>query len=136
MLEQWQADRLLGMPKVYIETTTVDLRPGKDGFYILESDDESESFILDISRGRMNQMKARLQLRYGREVVLSRMCTAVPHTNPDGTLLTFPHLHRYTEEFGDRVAEQLEPFVDVASALNFFCDRINLPQPDIQGGIT
>lgn len=134
MLEQWQADRLLGMPKVYVETTTVDLSPGTDGFYILESDDESESFFLDIYRGRINQMKAKFQLRYGREVVLSRMCTAVSHTNPDGAPLTFPHFHKYREGFGDKFAEQLEPFADIASALYFFCDRINLPQPSIQGG--
>jgi hypothetical protein len=135
MLEQWQADRLLSMPKIYVETTIVDLSPGADGLYILESDDGNENFLLDISRGRINKAKAKFQLRYSRDVVLSRMCTSVPHTNPDGTFLTFPHYHRYKEEFGDKFAEQIDPFDDITSALHFFCGQINLPQPDIQGGI-
>jgi hypothetical protein len=135
MLEQWQADRLLSMPKVYVETTTVDLSPAADDLYILESDDESEIFLLDIYRGRANKAKARFQLRYQRDIVLARMCTSVPHTNPDGTLLTFPHYHKYKEGFGDKFAEQVGPFDDITSALYFFCTQVNLPQPDVQGGI-
>lgn len=84
------------MPKVYVETTTVDLSLGTDGFYILGSDDESENFFLDIRRGRrLASMKANFQLRYGREIVLARSCTTVPHTNPDGTYIEYPHLHSY-----------------------------------------
>jgi hypothetical protein len=134
MLEQWQADRLLSMPKVYVETTIVDLSPGAESLYVLESDDESESFLLDIRLSRRNKTKATFQLRYGRDVVLCRMCTSVPHTNPDGTLLAFPHYHRYREGFGDKFAEQINPFDNTTSALYSFCDRVNLPLPDIRGG--
>lgn len=129
MIEQWRADYLLGMPKVYAETTTVDLSPGVVHFCILESDDETE-----IYRGRRNRMKAKFQLRHRRDTVLARLCTSVPHTNPDGELLGAPHFHRYREGFAVRFAELVDPFADVSSALNYFCDRINLPYPDIQGG--
>jgi Family of unknown function (DUF6978) len=134
MMEQGQADYLLGMPKVYAETTTVDLSPGADTFYILGSDDETETFFLDVYRGHRNLMKARFQLRHRRDVVLARLCTSAPHTNPgDDELLGSPHFHRYREGFAARFAELVDPFADVSSALNFFCDRINLPYPDIQG---
>jgi hypothetical protein len=136
MLVQGQADYLLTMPKVYVETTTVDLAPGVDDWYILQSDDETETFFLDIRRGRRNQMKARFQLRYRREIVLARLCTSVAHTNPDDEVLGSPHFHRYREGFGDKFAELVDPFPDVPSALNFFCDRVNLPYPDIQGGVS
>lgn len=134
MLEQGQADYLLRMPKVYVETTTVDLSPGTDLFYILGSEDETETFFLDIYRGRLNQMKARFQLRYQRDIVLARLCTSVSHANPDGTEVGWPHFHRYREGFGDKYAELVEPFVDVLAALNFFCGQLNIPLPDIEGG--
>ncbi len=136
MLEQGQADYLLSMPKVYAETTTIDLSPGTDNFCILESNDESETFFLDIYRGRLNQMKVKLQLRYRRDIVLARLCTSAPHTNPDGTSPASPHLHRYREGFAVRFAESVGPFSDIPTVLNFFCDRVNLPQPDIRGGVS
>jgi hypothetical protein len=131
MLEQGQADYLLRVPKVYSDTTTVDLSPGSNDFYILASDDETETFLLDIYRGRINSMKARFQLRHRRDIILARLCTSVPHTNPDGMELDSPHFHQYREGFDVRFAEQIDPFADIPSALNFFCDRINLPRPDI-----
>jgi hypothetical protein len=79
-------------------------------------------------------MKAKFQLRYRRDIVLARLCTSVPHTNPDGIAIGSPHFHRYREGFGARYAESVGPFSDVPSALNFFCDQLNLPQPDIEGG--
>jgi len=136
MLEQWEADRLLAMRKVYSTTVRVDLGIGVNGFYALESDDETESFLLDIFRGRLNPTKARYQLRYQREVVLARLCTSVEHTNPDGERIEPPHLHRYDAEFSDKIAAHVGPFEDITAALNFFCDRINAPRPEVQGGIS
>jgi|SRR5215470_3091734 len=131
MLAQWEADKLLQLPKVYTVTTTVTLAGGVDDDYPIESADGAEHFLLDVSRSRRNANKARFQLRFRREVVLARMCTAKPHTNPDGQQLGAPHFHVYREGYEARWAEQLPPFANVAAALLVFCDRINLPYPDV-----
>lgn len=136
MLEQWEGDRLLVIPKVYSHSTVVDLSMGADDDYALESDDGTEFFLLDIYRPTRNKRKVRFQLRYQRDVILARLCTSVPHTNPDGERIGFPHLHAYREHFDDRFAEQVEPFGDLSEALKFFCNRINLPMPDTQGGVS
>jgi hypothetical protein len=79
MIEQWEADRLLAMPKIYTDATTIGLGAGANDFYILDSNNETETFLLDVWRGHRNHMKARFQLRYQRNVILARLCTAVPH---------------------------------------------------------
>lgn len=136
MLEQWEGDRLLVIPKVYSRSMVIDLSMGAAGDYPLESDDATELFVLDIWRSPRNKRKARFQLRYQRDIILARLCTSVPHGNPDGESIGFPHLHTYREGYEDRYAKQLEPFADHCDALHFFCKKINLPTPDIQGGIS
>jgi hypothetical protein len=136
MLEQWEADRLLRMPKTYSGSLAVDLKQGADDDYQLESSDGTAFFVLDVRRSRRNPRKARFQLRYRREIVLARLCTSVPHMNPDGVRIRFPHLHTYKENFGDKWAEEIDLQGDVASSLEFFCKKINLPAPVIQGGLT
>lgn len=136
MLEQWQADELLRIRKVYSRSLGVDLEQGADDDYPVESDDGTEHFILDVRRSWRNVRKARFQLRYRRDIVLARLCTQAPHTNPDRVRIEPPHLHRYQEDYGDKWAEPLEEFDDLSDALNYFCQVINLPIPEIQGGLT
>lgn len=114
----------------------INVTPGVSDFYLLESDDGTESFQLDVHCGRRNRTKASFQLRYEREIILARLCTSVPHTNPDGITLSAPHFHRYREGFGDKYARELEPLPNLQSALKFFCQQVNLPEPQIQGGIS
>ncbi|WP_433243442.1 DUF6978 family protein [Actinomadura nitritigenes] len=135
MLEQWEADRLLTLRKVYSRTATIDLSLGADADYPLESDDGREFFILDIWRGRRNKRKVRFQLRYERSLILARLCTSVPHHNPDGEAVGMPHLHKYREGYEDKYAEKLDEFNDPTEALILFCKAINLPAPDVQGGV-
>lgn len=133
MLEQWHADMLLDADKLYSDSTVIDLSPGVDHNYTIESVD-GDMFIFDVRRGQRNPQKARFQLRYRRDIVLARLCTSVPHTNPDGQVLDAPHLHRYREEYGDRFARQLES-ATLEDLLLIFCDSIKLARPDIQGGM-
>jgi hypothetical protein len=134
MLEQWRADQLLTVPKVYSATLGVNLRPGVGEDYPVESDDGDDHFLLDVWSSRRNLRKARFQLRYRRDIVLARLCTAKPHGNPDGTDVGSTHLHLYREGDHDKWASEVGPFEDVFAALQFFCKRINLPAPEIQGG--
>ncbi|WP_157358401.1 hypothetical protein [Amycolatopsis sp. ATCC 39116] len=135
MLEQWRADQLLRVAKVYSLSSPINLAQGADDDYPVESDDGSEHFLLDIWRPKRNVRKARFQLRYRRDIVLARLCTSVPHTNPDGLQLGFPHMHRYRESDGDKWAEKVDGTTDLTSALDYFCKAVNLPAPDLQGGL-
>lgn len=45
MLEQWKANLLLAVPKIYTVTNMIDLAPGADYDYQLESNDGYEVFI-------------------------------------------------------------------------------------------
>ena len=136
MLEQEHADWLLETRKIYSDDTTIELSPGTDVDYGVEDIDGNEFFLLDVRRPRLNRRTVRLQLRYKRSLVLARLCTAVGHTNPDGAELQAPHFHRYREGYDAKWAEQLEPFEDIFAAVRFFFEAVNLPMPDIQGGIS
>jgi uncharacterized protein DUF6978 len=135
MLEQWEADRLLHMPKVYVSSTVIDLAAGADADHPVESADGVEHFLLDIWRSKRNPAKARFQLRYRRSIVLARMCTATAHTNPDGERMSGAHIHTYREDYADRWAEQAGPYVNPAAALDDFCGRMTMYRPDIEGGV-
>ena len=136
MLEQEHADWLLDTRKIYSDDTRIELSPGTDVDYGVEDIDGNEFFLLDVRRPRLNRGTVRLQLRYKRSIVLARLCTAVSHTNPDGAELQAPHFHRYREGHDAKWAEQLEPFDNILAAMTFFCEAVNLPMPDIQGGIS
>ncbi|MEO7196026.1 MAG: hypothetical protein ABIZ05_14645 [Pseudonocardiaceae bacterium] len=112
----------------------IDLAPGADDYYPLESNDGYEAFIFDVRISRRNVNKARFQLRYQRSVVLARLCHSVPHTNPDGELVKSPHFHTYREGFDDKYAESTEGGHGVIDSLEVFCRRVNLPLPSFQGG--
>jgi hypothetical protein len=72
MLEQWHADQLLRVPKVYSVSLTVVLTPGGQDDYPVESDDGGHHFLLDVMSSRRNRRKARFQLRYRRDIVPAR----------------------------------------------------------------
>ena len=136
MLEQWEANRLLAMPKIYSSGAVVDLSRGADNDYQVETNDGTEFFLFDVRGPGRNPRKARFQLRYRRNIVLARMCLAAPHTNPGEIKIDGPHFHRYHEGYDVRFAEPCEHFGDLVEALNNFCDRINLPAPSIGGGVS
>ena len=71
----------------------------------LQSVDRREQFLLDLSRGRIDLLKVKLQNRGRQVVVLVRLdLGGAPHRNPDGEEIPVPHLHIYREEFGDKWA--------------------------------
>lgn len=136
MLEQWEANRLLATPKIYSSGAVVDLSRGADNDYQVETNDGTEFFLFDVRGPGRNPEKARFQLRYRGSIVLARMCLAVPHTNPDETKIDGPHFHRYREGYDARFAEPCGPFDGLVEALNYFCDRIILPAPSTDGGMS
>ncbi|MGH3973936.1 MAG: DUF6978 family protein [Pseudonocardiaceae bacterium] len=129
-----KANRLLAVPKVYTLTTMIDIAPGTDYDYQLESDDGSETFIFDVRVPRRNVSKARFQLRYQRSIVLARLCHSAPHTNPDGEFVKSSHFHTYRERFDDKWTESLKSVYSIIDSLEVFCRKVNLPVPSVQGG--
>jgi hypothetical protein len=65
-------------------------------------------FLLDLSRGRIDLAKVKMQNRGRQVVVLVRVdLSGAPHRNPDGEEVPCPHLHVYREGFGDKWAAPL-----------------------------
>ena len=103
-LTQPEADSLLAIEKQR-KNDTVYTYPDLGGRLSvpLISLDRSESFFLDLSRGRIDLGKHKLQNRGRKTVVLVRLdIGGRPHRNPDGTSIGSPHLHLYREGFADR----------------------------------
>lgn len=74
----------------------------------LHSADRREHFLLDLSRGRIDLQKVKMQNRGRQVVVLVRLdLGGAPHRNPDDAEIPAPHLHLYREGFGDKWAAPL-----------------------------
>ena len=101
-----EADRLMLMPKARLDNNAHDFPlPGEKVIVNLQSTDGRERFILDVSRGKIEVRKATYQSRYHKVIILSRLdIIGAPHTNPDGTMVECPHIHKYREGYGDKWA--------------------------------
>jgi hypothetical protein len=142
-LTQNEADLLIAMPKHRANEDEFHF-PGVGGSIVvpLVSEDQREFFWLDISRGRINRVKATYQNRAKVIVVLMRLdLNGPPHRNPDGQEVPCPHLHKYREGYGDRFAEpmQFDQFADITDlwqTLQDFMKCCNVTRPpDIQKGV-
>lgn len=105
-LTQTEADRLLAMDKGRSDRK-VHPYPDLGGKLTvpLVSTDGLETFLLDLSRGRISLRREKLQTRARRTVVLARLdIGGRPHRNPDDSLIGSPHLHLYREGFAARWA--------------------------------
>jgi hypothetical protein len=110
-LTQIEADGLLAMEKHRVNEERVSLPDQGGGVIVpLVSIDGTESFFLDVSRGRINLSKGKVQNRARGIVVLARVdFGGAPHRNPDDVEVPCPHLHVYREGFGDRWAIPAPP---------------------------
>ena len=119
MLSQEQADLLIGMRKKRINRDNYQFpMPGENLSIPIISVDETESFLLDLSRGKIRLTKCSYNERYQGNIVLVRLdADGSPHTNPDvlevplpyladynGVTLPCPHLHLYVENYMDKWA--------------------------------
>jgi len=68
------------------------------------SKDRSEQFILDCYRGSFEVKKFTYNKRYRQSIVIARLDSMGRHTNPDDSVVVGPHVHLYTEGFGDKFA--------------------------------
>jgi hypothetical protein len=112
-LSQADADALLAMEKHRVDEQRWQLPDAGGGIVVpLVSSDGSEAFHLDISRGRINLQKGKVQNRVRSTIVLARIdFGGAPHRNPNDEEILCPHVHIYREGFGDRWAYPIVPEV-------------------------
>ncbi len=110
-LTQEDADALIAMEKHRVNEDRSDFpMRGESVTLPLQSADKREQFLLDLSRGRIDLRKVKMQNRGRLVVVLVRLdLSGAPHRNPDDTEIAAPHLHLYREGFGDKWAVALPP---------------------------
>jgi hypothetical protein len=77
----------------------------------LQSKISEERFLLQIERGRINLKKVKYQAMYQATVLLRIDLTGPRHCNPDGEFIECPHIHIYSEKYGDKWAYPLENFI-------------------------
>lgn len=135
-LSQAEADALIAMEKHRAsEERQIFPMGGQSLTLPLHSPDKREAFLLDISRGRIDLAKVKMQNRARQVVVLVRLDLAgAPHRNPDDSEVPCPHLHLYREGYGDRWAVRLplDRFPDPSNpweTLAHFMAYCNITQP-------
>ena len=105
-LAQHVADALLVMEKHRVSDDMILIDSlGQSENIRLVSSDKRERLLLDLSRGRSEIRRVKMQNRARKTVILARLgLEGRYHTNPDGQEIATPHLHIYREGYGDRWA--------------------------------
>lgn len=156
MLTQSEADALITMPKKRADKEVYDFPRGGETLIIpIISQDDRESFLLDIYKGRLRLAKCVFQERYQDIIILVRLDVGgSPHRNPEvasvpmscldpynGLEIQCPHLHLYVEDFNDRwaIPAPIERFPNVndlyVTMYDFFRYCNIVEPPTIQGGL-
>jgi len=135
-LTQAEANALIAMEKHRADEEHSDFPMGGQSVVLpLQSVDRREQFLLDLSRGRIDLLKVKMQNRGRQVVVLVRLdLGGAPHRNPDDTEIAAPHLHVYREGYGDKwavavPAERFRNVADVWTTLEDFLRYCNVTQP-------
>jgi hypothetical protein len=135
-LTQAEAEALIAMEKHRVTNDRHEFPMRGESLTVpLQSPDKREHFLLDLSRGRIDLMKVKMQNRGRQVVVLVRLdLGGAPHRNPDDTEVPSPHLHVYREGYGDKWAipvptERFRDTSDLWATLEDFLRFCNVTQP-------
>lgn len=142
-LSQSEADALIAMEKVKVDNQNWDYPDLGGRISIpLVSKNKRESFILDISRGKIDLLKGTYQDRARQIIVLVRLDFGdQPHRNPDGEEIRSPHLHIYREGYRDKwavsiSANQFSNVSDLWQTLQEFMRYCSITDvPNIERGL-
>ena len=135
-LSQSEANALISMEKIRVDGRSIDYPSFGGRISVpLMSKDKRESFILDISRGRIDLLKGTYQSRARQVVILVRIdFGGQPHRNPDGQEVLSPHLHVFKEGFGDKWAipipeDKFQNTANLRKLLEDFMCYCNITEP-------
>ncbi|MDD5087662.1 MAG: hypothetical protein PHI18_02535 [bacterium] len=108
-IPQSEADNLLLMDKRRLDSSVWNFPgPGESLNVPLISSDGREEFALDLYRGQIVLSKCTYQNRARHAIVLARVDIGGGlHRNPDGEIISCPHLHVYREGYADKWAQSL-----------------------------
>ena len=142
-LSQAEADELIAMEKQRVDEDPLTFpHPGERLAIPLQSLDKRELFVVDVHRSSIKLTKATFQNRARQVVVLLRLdINGANHRNPDGLEVPCPHLHVYTEGFGDKWAFPVTANLvaldgSLSTTLELFLSRCNVSSPPaIQNGL-
>ena len=136
-LSQDEAEELIGVPKHRLNATEQKY-PSLGGKISipLTSPNRNESFLLDVSRGRIELAKCTHQNRVEQTIVLLRLDVGSGgHCNPDHTEVGPDHLHIYREGYADKFAialpDELANIQDRWELLHRFMEYCNIVEPPI-----
>ena len=137
-LTQAEADALIAMEKHRVSEDRSDFPAGGQSLsFPLQSLDKREQFLLDLSRGRIDLLKVKMQNRGRVVVVLVRLdLGGAPHRNPDDEEIPAPHLHVYREGYGDKwairvPADRFTATTNHWTTLQEFMRFCNITQPPL-----
>lgn len=135
-LTQAEADALIDMEKHRTSDEIRSFPMGGESMTIpIQSVDRREQFLLDMSRGRIDLRKVKMQNRGRQVVVLVRLdLGGPPHRNPDGQEIGTPHIHIYREGYGDKwafpiPADRFRDVGDMWKTLDDFFAYCNVTRP-------
>lgn len=135
-LTQAEADALIAMEKHRATEEHSDFPMGGQSLALpLQSPDKREQFLLDVSRGRIDLLKVKMQTRGRQVVVLIRLdLGGAPHRNPDGEEVPVPHMHVYREGYGHKwampvPADSFTTGSDLWQTLEEFFQFCNITRP-------
>jgi hypothetical protein len=135
-LTQAEANALIAMEKHRVTNDRHDFPMHGESLTVpLQSPDKREHFLLDVSRGRIDLKKVKMQNRGRQVVVLVRLdLGGAPHRNPDDTEVPAPHLHVYREGYGDKwalpvPAQHFSNPSDIWTTFEDFLRYCNVTQP-------
>ncbi|MCY3574558.1 MAG: hypothetical protein OXG92_12490 [Chloroflexi bacterium] len=135
-ITQEEADYLLKMEKQRVDAAAIPFPlHGQQIVLQLQSLDLRENFLLDLSRGRRQELRVKLQTRARVVIRIARLdLGGRPHRNADGTVVQAPHLHLYREGFHDRWAiappsDKFSDLEDLQVTLDDFMRFCNIVQP-------
>ena len=114
VLTQQEADFLIAAPKRFVDVDLIPLPGQAENLTLkLAAVETPETFRIDVNRtGAIRVSKYTCQGRYITTVHLLRLdVDGRPHTNPDGTEVECPHLHKYREGYDDKWADPIDPKV-------------------------
>ena len=137
-LAQHEADALLTVEKHRVSERAITFSSlGQREELELLSADKREKFFLDLSRGRVEIRRVKMQNRARNTVVLARLdINGRVHTNPDDQEIATPHLHLYREGYGYRWAfsvpsDKFTNLDDIWITLHDFMRYCNITKPPI-----
>lgn len=137
-LTQAEANALIALEKHRVNNDRSDFPTAGETLELaLQSVDRREQFLLNVSRGRIDLAKVKIQNRGRQVVVLVRLdLGGAPHRNPDDEEVPAPHLHVYRERFGDKWAtpvpvDKFRDTRDFWTTLEDFLRYCNITQPPV-----